>query len=213
MDALRNAVADLQEEKALALVRELLASGQNPQAIAESCRRGMEVVAQRFRAKRYSLADLVAALEIFRELMALLGPHLQARIPRTLGETIIFGTPQGDIHDIGKNIVVAMLRASGFEVIDLGVDVPPQVFVDEVRRTGSRLLGMSCLVTMGIDSMRETVRALERAGLRQEVRIMIGGAPVDERALAYVGADGWARDAVKAVALANTFVKSFRSST
>jgi 5-methyltetrahydrofolate--homocysteine methyltransferase len=116
------------------------------------------------------------------------------------------GTVEGDIHDIGKDVVVFMLEANGFEVIDLGVDVSPDAFVQKIGETRPDVVGMSGLLTLAFQSMKETVDAIREAGLRDEVKIMLGGAPVDEHVQEYSGADGWGKDAMEAVALARQWV-------
>jgi len=139
--------------------------------------------------------------EILREITEIVKPKLKGafKIER-LGKVII-GTIAGDIHDIGKNIVVFMLDVSGFEVYDLGIDVPAQKFVEKIEETGAKIVGLSGFLTLSFDSMRETVRAITEAGLRDRVRIMIGGGQVDDNVRKYTGADVYGSDAMSAVSL------------
>ena len=120
--------------------------------------------------------------------------------------TVVLGTVSGDIHDIGKDVVGMMLEMSGFNVVDLGVDVPPGRFVEEASRAKANVVALSCLLTVAFDSMKATVEALAQAGLRDSVSVMIGGAPVNEQLCSYVAADGWGADAVAAVRLARSWV-------
>lgn len=204
---IKNLLGDLEEEPLLALVKERLAANDDPMAIIEACRDGMQVVGERFAAQEYFVSDLIASAELFNEVMNLISPRLPAGgdgVPKT---KVVFGTVQGDIHDIGKNIVVSMLRCNGFEVHDVGVDVSPQVFVDKVRETGATVVGLSGLLTVAFPSMKDTIEALKNAGLRDKVKVMIGGGMVNEFVRDMVGADAWGRDAMQAVKLAKSFSK------
>jgi 5-methyltetrahydrofolate--homocysteine methyltransferase len=136
--------------------------------------------------------------------MTKIKPYIKAKNSIPAGRLII-GTVQGDIHDLGKNIVVMLLECAGFSVIDLGVDVPPEKFVEAVKNSGAVLVGMSLLLTTAIDAMRATIHALSEAGYRERIKIMIGGAPTNERLKNAIGADFYGRDAVEAVAIAKRF--------
>lgn len=191
------AMADLEEMKVQELVKTRLAAGASPNAVLDECREGMTLIGKRFETGEYFLSDLIMAGEIFKtaaaELTALGGSSGPSK-----GKVVI-GTVQGDIHDIGKDIVVTMLRGANYDVTDLGVDVPPQKFVDAVRATGAPVVGMSGLLTISFDPMKETVAALKAAGL--PVKVMIGGGPVSEDVREYVGADALGLDAQAAVVL------------
>jgi methylmalonyl-CoA mutase cobalamin-binding domain/chain len=201
---LAGALADLQEERVLAHVTAALAAGAAPQSLLEQLRRGMVEVGRRFAAGEYFLVDMIMAAEIFRQALVPIEPLLVGEGAPPLGE-VVFATVRGDIHDLGKNIVVTMLRGAGFRVHDLGVDVPPERIVAAVRETGARVVGLSGLLTTAFEGMKVTVEALAQAGLRSHVRVMIGGGPVNEAVRAYAGADAWGKDVVEAAALCRRF--------
>ncbi|MCZ7568656.1 MAG: corrinoid protein [Ardenticatenaceae bacterium] len=202
-------VSDLEENRVRDLVQEELDKGENPLTILDACRRGMEAVGQRFQEGEYFLSDLIMAGEIFKQVSGLLTPALQAR-PATNGTSkgrVVIGTVKGDIHDIGKDIIVTMLRGTNHEVFDLGVDVPPERFIETLRETGARVLGLSGLLTTSFDPMKETVTALEAAGLRPDVKVIIGGGPVTEKVREYTGADAWTLDAQGAISLCDQWLE------
>jgi 5-methyltetrahydrofolate--homocysteine methyltransferase len=198
-------LAELKEDEALSEVRSLLDSGADPLSLVEGLREGMSEVGRRFDEKEYFLSELIMSAEIFKEAIALIEPHLQAGASQTKG-TVIIGTVKGDIHDIGKNIVATLLRCEGYDVHDLGVDVPPASFIDELKETGASLLALSGLLTLAFDSMKETVETLAEAGLRDKVKVIIGGGPVNEKVVEYSGADAFGTDAAQAVKLANEYL-------
>ncbi len=201
---LSSLIAEIEEEKTLAAVREALSQGTDPLSLVEALRDGMSFVGERFESKEYFLPDLIMAGEIFKQAVAIIEPHL---VGDTASRgTVVVGTVQGDIHDIGKNLVVTMLRCNGYEVHDLGVDVAPQVFVDKVRETGARLLGLSGLLTLAFDAMKSTIDALQEAGLRENTKVIIGGGPVNESVQEYCGADAVGKDPTDAIKLANTYL-------
>jgi methanogenic corrinoid protein MtbC1 len=205
LTGIKKLLSDLEEEPLLALVKERLAANDDPMAIIEACREGMQMVGERFAAQEYFVSELVASAELFNEVMSLIGPRLPEGGDEMPKSKIVFGTVQGDIHDIGKNIVVSMLRCNNFEVYDLGVDVPPKVFVDKVRQTGATIIGLSGLLTVAFPAMKNTIDALKNAGLRDKTRVMIGGGLVDDFVRDMVGADAWGHDAMDAVKLAESF--------
>ena len=143
--------------------------------------------------------------EIFKEAIAEIEPHLKPEEGNSRG-VIVLGTVKGDLHDIGKNIVAALLRCEGYEVRDLGVDVPPDKFISTIKETGASLLALSGLLTLAFDSMKETVDVLKKAGMRDEVKVIIGGGPVNEQVVEYSGADAFGSDAAQAVKLANGYL-------
>jgi len=187
------AIADLREKDALELVKKLIEQGVDLSTILDGIRKASDIIGRRFEEGRYFISDLIMAGEILREITEILRPIIVKEKPKKIG-TVVIGTVQGDIHDIGKNIVVAVLEANGFEVIDLGVDVPPEKFVEAIRKHNPQVVGLSCLITEGIESMKKTIDAIKAAGLKEKVKIIIGGGRVDEGACKYVGADAWARD-------------------
>ena len=205
-DQLATAMVDLEEATVLRLVKQRLDAGENPMAILTSCREGMTLVGKRFETCEYFVSELVMAGEIFKQANALLSSRLKADDIGIRGKVVI-GTVKGDIHDIGKDIVVSLLKAANYDVRDLGVDVPPQKVVDAVKETGATVVGLSGLLTIAFDSMKETVSALAAAGLRSKVRVMIGGGSVSETVQHYTGADAWGTDAQAAVSLCNQWIK------
>jgi methanogenic corrinoid protein MtbC1 len=205
-DDLVKALADLKEKEALTIVEERLSAGESPLKILDDARHAMEIVGKRFEAKEYFLPELVYSGEILRELTEIVKPKLtEAAQVEHLGKFVI-GTVAGDIHDIGKNIVAFMLDVNGFEVYDLGVDIPAQKFVEKIKETGAEILGLSGFLTLAFDSMKETVDAVTAAGLRDKVKIMIGGGQVDDEVRKYTGADAYRPDAIAAVSLAKEWV-------
>ncbi|UCD22417.1 MAG: cobalamin-dependent protein, partial [Chloroflexota bacterium] len=166
-----NTLADLKEQEAIKIVKDRLGAGEDPLKILGDARKGMEIVGSRFAGSEYFIPDLVYSGEILKSVTELVKPKLT-----TTGESkklgkIVFGTVAGDIHDIGKDIVVFMLDVNGFEVHDLGVDVPVHKFVDKIKETGAPIVGLSGFLTLAFDSMKETVEAMKAAGLRDKVRI------------------------------------------
>jgi methanogenic corrinoid protein MtbC1 len=200
------AMADLKEEEALGIARERLDKGDAPIKILEDSRNAMEIVGKRFASGEYFIPDLVYSGEILKEITDMVKPKLAKAVEvKRLGK-VVMGTVVGDIHDIGKNIVVFMLDINGFEVYDLGVDVPAQKFVERIRESGATVVGLSGFLTLAFDSMKETVGVIKSAGLPEKVKIMIGGGQIDEEIRRYTGADAYGRDAMAAVTQAKGWV-------
>ena len=197
------AIVELDEERVRSLVQAQLSAGADPLQLLDDCREGMTLIGQRYEAGVYFLSDLIMAGEIFKEVGNTVAPHLAAGQAGTPRGTVVVGTVHGDIHDIGKDIVVTMLRGANYQVQDLGVDVPPERFVEAVQASGASIVGLSGLLTISFDAMRNTVAALDKAGLRPAVKVMIGGGPVNDKVRVYAGADAWGADAQAAVALCN----------
>ncbi|MFC1900980.1 B12-binding domain-containing protein [Chloroflexota bacterium] len=205
-EELTNAIAELKENDAIKMTQDKLDGGTDPNEILLAAKKGMEVVGQRFADGTYFLPELIYSGEIFKQVAEIIKPKLQGEVQtERLGKCIV-GTVAGDIHDIGKDIVVFMLDVSGFEVIDLGVDVPPQKFVDAVKETGAPVVALSGFLTLAFDSMKDTVDAIAAAGLRDKVKIMIGGGQIDDEIKKYSGADAYGRDAMTGVALAKEWI-------
>ena len=200
-EELVKAIADLHEAEALRLTEERLGAGEEPHKLLEDSRKAMEIVGKRFQSHEYFISDLMYSAEILREITEIVKPKLKGAFKTERLGKVIIGTIAGDIHDIGKNIVVFMLDISGFEVYDLGIDIPAQKFVEKIEETGAKIVGLSGFLTLSFDSMRETVRAITEAGLRDRVRIMIGGGQVDDNVRKYTGADAYGSDAMSAVSL------------
>ena len=195
------ALAELDEERTLQLVGEAIDEHVPAGDILQACQEGMNQVGGRFECQEYFVSDLIMSGEIFKQVGAILEPHLKLGATAYSGKVVV-GTVKGDIHDIGKDIVVNMLKSAGFEVIDLGVDVPAARFVEALQESGATVLGLSGLLTLAFDSMKETIKAVAAAGLRDKVRIMVGGGPVDGNVSKAVGADDWGANAQQAVRLA-----------
>jgi 5-methyltetrahydrofolate--homocysteine methyltransferase len=201
-------LSDLKEDEAKKYVKEALEKGTDPTKLLEEAKEGMSIVGQRFSSGEYFIPDLLYSGEIMKELVALLEPKLKevrGTEAKKLGKVII-ATVEGDIHDIGKNLVVFMLEIGGFEVYDLGIDVPVQTIVDKVKETDAPVVGLSGFLTLAYDSMKKTVEALEAAGLRDKVKVMIGGGQIDEHVKEYTGADAFGLDAMDAVKLAKQWI-------
>jgi methanogenic corrinoid protein MtbC1 len=200
------AIADMREEEALKLVSEMVESGSEPMAILDATREAMDLVGQRYNAGTYYLPELVLAGEMMNQIMELVKPKLAGVQEVKRHGKVVIGTVEGDIHDIGKDIVAFMLDANGFEVLDLGVDVPPQKFVDAIQNFQPQVVGLSGFLTLAFDAMKDTVAAIKSAGLRDKVKIMIGGGQVNEEINEYAGADGYGKDAMAGVSLAKKWV-------
>lgn len=196
------ALSDLKEDEALAIVEEKLNAGADPMGILADAGRAMEIVGTRFSKNEYFIPDLVYSGEILKKINELVKPKLTSEGAAKTGGKVIIGTVAGDIHDIGKDIVVFMLDVSGFDVIDLGVDVPVKKFVDTIKESGAPVVGLSGFLTLAYDAMKQTVEAIQAAGLREKTKIMIGGGQITDEVLKYTGADAYGKDAVVGVSLA-----------
>jgi methanogenic corrinoid protein MtbC1 len=204
-ESLIHALVEMQETEALQKAGQLLDEGTDPMNILEACSEAMETVGKRFEADEYFLPQLMLAGEMVRQISEMVKPEMKGEVDSARSDSlgkVLMGTVKGDIHDIGKNIVCFMFEVNGFEVRDIGIDVPPGKFVEAIKDFKPQVVGMSCLLTLGYDSMKETVQAIRDAGLRDEVKIMIGGAQVSEKIREYAGADAHGEDAIAAVRLA-----------
>jgi len=205
-DDLVTKLADLEEEEALKIAKRRLDENEDPLSILDDARKAMQIVGKRFESGEYFIPDLVYSGEILRQITEMVKPRLTKSLDvKRLGK-VVLGTVAGDIHDIGKNIVVFMLDMAGFEVYDLGVDVPPQRFVEEIKRTNAPIVGLSGFLTLAFDSMKETVEAIKTAGLRDKVKILIGGGQINEDISKYTGADAYGKDAMAAVTIAKSWM-------
>ncbi len=198
------AVADLQEESTLALVRQRLDAGDDPLRILKDCREGMRQVGLRYEQNEYFLAGLIMAGEILREVMELLQPVVERQVSGQSSGRILLGTVEGDIHDLGKNIVNMLLRCHRFVVHDLGVDVSPATFAEQAAQVQPHLIGLSGLLTIAYDAMRDTIALLRARGYQGP--IIIGGGQLNEKVCQYVGADHWTTDAVTGVELCQRLI-------
>jgi 5-methyltetrahydrofolate--homocysteine methyltransferase len=199
-------LADLKEKEAIQIVEERLKAGEDPLKILDDARKAVEIVGKRFSDCEYFIPDLVYSGEILKSITDMVKPKItKAAATKRVGKVIV-GTVAGDIHDIGKDIVVFMLDVNGFEVTDLGIDVPVQKFVDAIKNTGSKVVGLSGFLTLAFQSMKDTVDAIKKAGLRDKVKIMIGGGQIDEQVKNFTGADAYGKDAMEAVKLAKGWI-------
>lgn len=194
-----DAMANLEEDNALALVKKKLMQGETAYEIVEQCRKGVEIVGKRYSEGTYYLSDLIMSEAIFKEVMDITEPYFPKNGVDTNGVQVIMGTIEGDIHDLGKNIVIYLLRSSGYRVHDLGVDVSPEKFVEAIKETGAKIVGVCVLLTFCIGYVKKLVDLLEETGLRDKVAVVLGGYPVDQQVKEYTGADRYANDAVKAL--------------
>ena len=197
-------LADMNEDEALPLAnRMLLEDKVDPMRVLDLCRAAMDIVGKRFEEGEYFLPELVLAGEMLDTIGAVAKPLIKAAgggAAATHGRVLI-GTVHGDLHDIGKNIVTFMLDINGFEVKDIGVDVPVQKFIDEIEAFQPDVVGLSGFLTLAFDSMKETIAAFDARGMRDRFKIMIGGGQIDETVRAYTGADAFGVNAVEAVGL------------
>jgi methanogenic corrinoid protein MtbC1 len=201
-----NAIADMREEEALKLAKEMVEGGSDPMEILDAAREAMDIVGQRYEKGTYFLPELMLAGEMMNQITDIVKPEL-AKLPEIERHgKVLIGTVEGDIHDIGKNIVSFMLDVNGFNVLDLGVDVSPQKFVEAIQDFEPQVVGLSGFLALAFDAMKETVEAIKTAGLRDKVKIMIGGGQVSEEVRKYTGADAYGQDAMAGVSLAKKWV-------
>lgn len=200
-------IAEMQEEDAVKLAREMLDSGYDPIKLLGHCREAMETVGKRYEEGEYFLPELMLAGEMLKTIGEMAKPLIKQdeSSAKTAG-TIVIGTVQGDLHDIGKNIVTFMLEINGYKVVDLGIDVPIASFVSSIRQHNPQVLGLSGFLTLAFDAMKETVEAIQEAGLRDNLKIMIGGGQVDDAVKKYTGADAFGLNAMEAVSLCKRWV-------
>jgi methanogenic corrinoid protein MtbC1 len=199
---LSTAILAMDEAGALKIVADRLGAGEAPEAVLDDARAAMTILGEKFACGEVFIPELIMGGEIMKGIAAELKPRISATPTAEKRGTVLIGTVHGDIHDIGKDVVVMMLEASGYEVHDLGVDVPVARFVDAIEELKPQVVGLSGLLTLAFDSMKDTVAGIATAGLREQVKIMIGGSPVDQQVCDYAGADGWGRDAAAALAMA-----------
>jgi methylmalonyl-CoA mutase cobalamin-binding domain/chain len=199
MKELVEALRDLEEAKVYELVDANLQAGTPALEIVGALNRGMVEIGELFSSNKYFISQLIYSAEILKGVMAKLEPLMQDAGAAPSAGKVVIGTVKGDIHDIGKNIVGTLLKGSGFEVIDLGVDVPAEKFVATVQESGARVLGLSALLNFTYPEMKNVVEAVAKAGLRHAVKVVIGGAPCNEQVREFTGADYFAPDAIAGV--------------
>jgi methylmalonyl-CoA mutase cobalamin-binding domain/chain len=204
-EKLVKALTELKEKEVLDMVQELLESGKKPMEIVDSSRIAMEEVGKRFESGEYFIPDLIFAGEILKRVSEIVKPEMEEEAGAEKIGKVIIGSVEGDIHDIGKNIVTFMMDINGFEVIDLGVDVPPEKYVEAIRENDVKVVGLSGLLTLAYDSMKNTVETIKEAGLN-DVKIMIGGSIINEDVVAYTGADAYGADPMAGISLAKKWL-------
>lgn len=200
------AIVNMRPKEAMDIARGLIERGEDPIRILESCREAVETVGDRFQKGEYFLPELMMAGNMLSNISSVVKPKLVGRSERKKHGKVLIGTVKGDIHDIGKNIVSFLLDANGFEVLDIGIDVQPEIFVERIREFKPEVVGLSGLLTLAYDTMKETVTAIDDAGLRGQVKIMIGGGQMNEKIREYAGADAYGKDAMAAVVLAKQWI-------
>ncbi|MDN5332491.1 MAG: hypothetical protein PWP45_1716 [Tepidanaerobacteraceae bacterium] len=205
LDEILKSIVEMEEEEAIKKAKEYLDGGGDPQKLLEVCRDAMGEVGARFEKGEYFLSELILGGEIFKQIMEFTLPKIKGESVKKIGK-IVLGTVKEDVHNIGKDIFKVFAEASGFEVIDIGIDTPEEKFVEAVKEHKPDIVGMSCLITAGVTSMKKTVDKLKEAGLRDSVKIIIGGGRVDESVKEFTGADAWADDAAKGVRLCKQLI-------
>ncbi len=201
LNALTQAVGDLDETAVVEILEAFVAgnpTGEEAYGVVNACQQGMAIVGELFEKSEYFVGDLIFAGELLNQAIDILKPVISGDKSKKIG-AIILGTVKGDLHDIGKNIFASMVDAAGFEVYDLGIDVPPGDFVEKVKEIKPQIVGMSGVLTLALDSMKATVDALTEAGLRNDIKIIIGGNPVTEDACTQIGADAFTTNAAAGV--------------
>jgi methanogenic corrinoid protein MtbC1 len=205
---LKQIVGELDEDQVNTVLDQFIASkpgGDDARKVVEACQQGMEIVGSNFEKGEYFVGDLIFAGELLTASIEKLKPFLGSGGTGTRG-TIVLGTVEGDIHDIGKNIFKGMAEAAGFKVVDIGIDQSPAAFVKGIQENSPKVVGFSGVLTLSIDSMKRTVQAIKDAGLRDGVKIIIGGNAVNQEACVHTGADAWSKNAAEAVKACGAWV-------
>jgi corrinoid protein of di/trimethylamine methyltransferase len=199
-EAVRRAVMEGEDVEATRAVNEALKAGLPPMEIMQrGIVDGITRAGEKWKANEYFLPDVIMAADAFKATMAVLKPHLQGDAGRPKGKKFVIGVVQGDVHDLGKSLVIAMLTSAGFQVIDLGIDVPLQRFIQAVRGHKPDILGLGAYMTTTMLEMKEVIAELEKQGLRKNVKVMVGGVPTSQEFANEVKADAWGKDALDAV--------------
>jgi methanogenic corrinoid protein MtbC1 len=201
-----DAMANMREDEALRVAQQILQSGVDPLRVLEPSREAMAIIGKRFEGGEYFLPELILAGEMLKTISTMAQEKLGKDVKIGRSGKVLIGTVQGDIHDIGKDIVVFMLDSAGFEVLDLGIDVPHEKFVDAIKEFQPRVIGLSGFLTLAFDSMKSTIDAIREGGFRDQVKIMIGGGQMDDHVKEYCGADAYGADAVAAVSLCRQWI-------
>ena len=196
-------ISDMEEDSAVNLAKQMLDSGYDPLVLLSHCREAMEIVGKRYEEGTYFLPELMLAGEMLTSIGNMAKPLIQSGEGESKSEapTVLIGTVHGDLHDIGKNIVTFMLDINGYNVVDIGIDVPVATFIDSIKEHKPSVIGLSGFLTLAFDSMKETIEAIEAEGLREGRKIMIGGGQVDDSIRVHTGADAFGLNAMDAVKL------------
>jgi len=203
-----NEIVELNENRVIELLKARISKNEDPMVIMDDVKAAMAEIGKRFECKEYFLPDLIMSGEILRQIFEELGPRIKVSgIEELKKGKVLLGTVAGDIHDIGKDVVKFMLETNGYEVLDLGVDVPSDIFIENIKEFKPKVIALSGFLTLAFDSMKESIQKIKDAGLRESVKIMIGGGTVDERIVEYVGADAYGETAVDAVNLAKKWIE------
>jgi len=200
-------IVELNEEKAIESLKERIAKNEDPFQIMNDVKVAMKRIGDLYFKNEYFLPDLIMSGEILKQIFELIGPKLKESTKEEKKGKVLLGTVQGDIHDIGKDIVKFLLDTNGFDVLDLGIDVPPEKFVEGIKDFKPQVVALSGFLTIAFDTMKETVAKIKQAGLRDSVKIMIGGGTIDERIAQYVEADAYGESAMDAVKLATEWME------
>jgi len=201
-------IVELNEENVLELLKKRLQNNDDPLNVMDDVKKSMKIIGDKFSKKEYFLPELIMSGEILRQIFEELGPRLkEVQSSENKKGKVLLGTVAGDIHDVGKDVVKFMLDVNGFDVLDLGVDVPAEKFLESLKEYKPKVLALSGFLTLAYDSMKEIIDKLKDAGLRENVNIMIGGGTVDERIVEYVGADAYGQSAVDAVNIATKWME------
>jgi 5-methyltetrahydrofolate--homocysteine methyltransferase len=201
-------IVELNEDSVKELLKKRLESNEDPLKIMDDVKGAMKIIGEKFSNKEYFLPELIMSGEILRDIFQVLEPKLkESQITKEKRGRVLLGTVAGDIHDIGKDVVRFMLDVNGFEVLDLGVDVSAEKFIESIKEFKPQVVALSGFLTLAFDSMKETIQKFEEAGLRDSVKIMIGGGTVDNSIVEYVSADAYGESAVEAVALASKWTE------
>ena len=205
-EKLSDAIVNIREDEALEITQALIDKGEDPITILDKCTEAIEEVGKRFEAGTYYLPELLMSGEMLKRISDLVKPSIKQDVVAEKKGKVLIGTVQGDIHDIGKNIVSFLLDINGYEVRDIGIDIPPADFVEAVKAFEPQVVGLSGLLTLAYDAMKETVQALAEAGLRDKVKVMIGGGQMSDKISDYVGADAYGKDAMHGVSLVKGWI-------
>ena len=202
------AMGELEEDEIIEILEGVMAEvGAQASEAMEACQKGMDEVGNRFETGEYFVGDLIYAGQLMTQAVEILKPALvSGESGSAAKEKVVLCTVEGDLHDIGKNIVKAMMEAAGFEIIDLGIDVKPRVIIDAVKESGAKIVALSGVLTLALDSMKKTVDVFKEAGLREQVKFIVGGAPVNKDSGPDTGADAWASNPQQTVQICRGWV-------